>query len=80
MVRSRPLIAGPSPGSDHKHDHTVVLWLSVEVAAERLSITPVALRHRLRRAQRLVGRHIVADLDGVAEGRKLGSIWRVRVL
>lgn len=78
MIRSRPVTAGSGPRSDPDHDHPV-LWLSVEVAAERLSITPVALRHRLRRAQRVVGRHIVADLDGIAEGRKLGSVWRVRV-
>lgn len=78
MVTSRPLIAGGLQGSDPDHDRTV-RYLSVEEAAVLLSTTPVALRHRLRRAQQLVGRVIVADL-GVAEGRKMGSSWRVRIL
>lgn len=53
-------------------------FLTVAQAARILQISPVALRHRLRRAQRRVRGEVVADL-GCAVGRRLGSSWRVQL-
>jgi hypothetical protein len=39
-------------------------YLTIEIAAQRLSTTPNALRARLRRSQRREGTSIVADLGG----------------
>ncbi|HEX2875934.1 MAG TPA: hypothetical protein VHP33_32010 [Polyangiaceae bacterium] len=50
----------------------------MEAAADVLSLEPTALRARLRRAQRTVGRSIVADLGGGISGFKLGKSWRLR--
>jgi hypothetical protein len=51
----------------------------VEAAADVLSLKPTALRARLRRAQRAVGRSIVADLGDGISGFKLGKSWRLRL-
>jgi hypothetical protein len=56
--------------------------LSVEEAAARLGVTPVALRHRCRRAQRREGREIIARLGAGVVAYKLGrsgrSSWRFK--
>ena len=54
------------------------IFYTVEAAADALSLQPTALRARLRRAQRAVGRSIVADLGGGSFGFKLGKSWRLR--
>jgi hypothetical protein len=54
------------------------IFYTVEAAADVLSLEPTALRARLRRAQRAVGRSIVADLGGGISGFKLGKSWRLR--
>lgn len=55
------------------------IFYTVEAAADVLSLKPTALRARLRRAQRAVGRSIVADLGGGISGFKLGKSWRLRL-
>jgi hypothetical protein len=61
----------PSPPSKPTYD-------SVDVAALRLSTTPIALRARCRRRARREGRDIVAHLGGGILAIKLGVSWRVR--
>ncbi len=55
-----------------------VLWLSVEAAAERLSLGPVALRARLRRAERAEGDLRVARIGAGVVGVRFGRQWRLR--
>jgi hypothetical protein len=52
-------------------------YLTVELAAQRLSTTPNALRARLRRSQRREGTSIVADLGGGLRAIKFGRNWRL---
>lgn len=56
--------------------------LSAQEAATRLGVTPVALRHRCRRAQRREGREIIARLGAGVVAYKLGksgrSSWRFK--
>jgi hypothetical protein len=52
-------------------------YLTVEIAAQRLSTTPNALRARLRRCQHREGASIVADLGGGVRGIKFGRSWRL---
>ncbi len=52
---------------------------SVKKAAAPLGKTPVALRHELRRKQRLENGRIVAEIDGGAIGYKRGRVWRIRL-
>ena len=54
------------------------LYDTVEVAAVKLSSEPIALRARLRRAQRREGNAIVADLGGGIHAFKFGRNWRIR--
>jgi len=54
------------------------MFHTVETAAQILKLSVKALRERLRRAQRRVGKEIVADL-GIATGRKFGRSWRITV-
>ena len=56
----------------------VLQYDTVETAAAKLGIAPTALRARLRRAQRVEGNAIVADLGGGIRGFKFGSSWRIR--
>lgn len=53
-------------------------YFSVEQAAVRLGVTPVALRARIRRCQRREGRDVVARLGGAIIAIKLGALWRIR--
>jgi hypothetical protein len=52
-------------------------YLTIEIAAQRLSTSPNALRARLRRCQRREGTSVVADLGGGLRGIKLGRSWRI---
>lgn len=52
--------------------------LTPDDAAKRLAITPVALRARCRRAQRIERGQVVAPLGGGIVAFKFGSSWRVR--
>lgn len=52
--------------------------LTPEEAAPLLSLTPVALRARCRRAARRRGREVQADLGGGIVAFKMGRSWRVR--
>jgi hypothetical protein len=54
------------------------LFETVEAASAKLSLDPTALRARLRRAQRVEGDRIVADLGGGIHGFKFGKSWRIR--
>jgi hypothetical protein len=54
------------------------VYYTVEAAAAKLSLDPAALRARLRRAQRVEGSAIVADLGGDIQGFKFGKSWRIR--
>lgn len=54
------------------------MYDTVETAAAKLGIHPTALRARLRRAQRVEGNAIVADLGGGIRGFKFGKSWRIR--
>ena len=54
------------------------VYYTVEAAAAKLSLDPAALRARLRRAQRVEGNAIVADLGGGIRGFKFGKSWRIR--
>lgn len=66
----------PSPVSSARSAReTLVL---IEVAAERLSVAPDALRARCRRAARRVGDTVVANLGGGIVAFKFGRSWRVR--
>jgi hypothetical protein len=58
--------------------HGGPLYYTVEAAAAKLSLDPAALRARLRRAQRVEGDMIVADLGGGIRGFKFGKSWRIR--
>lgn len=52
-------------------------WISLQSAADLLSLTPAALRKSLdRRSLRTPDGGVEAELDGV-RGRKLGRLWRV---
>ena len=54
-------------------------WLTVRAAAERLSVTPSALRRSLEhQARRASDGGVEADIDGV-KVRKFGRLWRVRL-
>jgi hypothetical protein len=53
-------------------------YVTIEEAAPRLSLKPVALRARCRRCSRRVGKNIVANLGGGITAIKLGTSWRVR--
>jgi hypothetical protein len=53
-------------------------YLPIDRAAERLALTPVALRARCRRAARREGRHLVAHLGPGVVACKFGRSWRVR--
>lgn len=54
-------------------------WVTVRAAAERLSVTPGALRRSLeRQARRATDGGVEADIDGV-RARKFGRLWRVRL-
>jgi hypothetical protein len=67
----------PSDGTFHP-SRAEQLYDTVEVAAVKLSSEPVALRARLRRAQRREGNAIVADLGGGIHAFKFGRNWRIR--
>ena len=54
------------------------LFDTVESAAVKLGLDPTALRARLRRAQRVEGNAVVADLGGGIRGFKFGKSWRIR--
>lgn len=56
-----------------------VVFHTPESAAPLLSLSPVALRARLRRAARRVRGEVVADLGGGVVGVKLGRSWRIRL-
>ena len=51
---------------------------TIEVAADRLSLEPDALRARCRRAARKVGDEIIAHLGGGIVAFKFGRSWRVQ--
>ena len=51
---------------------------NVESAAGKLGLESTALRARLRRAQRVEGNAVVADLGGGIRGFKFGKSWRIR--
>jgi hypothetical protein len=68
----------PGASSEKRRLPPSALFYTVEAAADVLSLEPTALRARLRRAQRAVGRSIVADLGGGIFGFKLGKSWRLR--
>jgi len=53
-------------------------YLPIDEAAPRLSLTPLALRARCRRAARRDGRVISAHLGGGIVAYKFGRSWRVR--
>jgi hypothetical protein len=53
-------------------------YITVDQAADLLATTPVALRHRLRRAQRKDGRQIIAPLLDGYVGVKFGRSWKIR--
>ena len=55
------------------------LYDTVESAAVKLATDANALRARLRRAQRLEGDAIVADLGGGIRAFKFGKNWRISV-
>lgn len=56
---------------------TIVKWMTVEEAAPTMSVTPEALRARLRRnARRAPDGGIEADIDGL-RARKFGRSWRI---
>jgi hypothetical protein len=63
----------PGASSERRPLGPSTIVYTVEAAAEVLSLEPSALRARLRRAQRAVGRSIVADLGGGISGFKLGK-------
>ncbi len=53
-------------------------YLTIDAAASRLSMTPLALRKRCTKLARKVGKDIKADIgDGIVAVR-FGRIWRVR--
>ena len=54
------------------------MYLTIEAAALRLSMSPAALRKRVSREARRVGRDIRAEIgDGIVAVR-FGRLWRVR--
>jgi len=59
------------------NQHAEPRYLTVEQAAAILSLTPAALRARLRRAQRAEGRQVVAGLGGGVAAFLLGRTWRI---
>jgi hypothetical protein len=61
----------PFPSRDQKR------LQPIEVAANRLSLAPDALRARCRRAARRVGDSVVAHLGGGIVAFKFGRSWRV---
>jgi hypothetical protein len=52
-------------------------FLSIEQAAPRLDMTPIALRARCRRASIREGRDVVARLGAGVVAYKIGTSWRV---
>jgi hypothetical protein len=53
-------------------------WVSVDVAAQFLSLAPGRLRRTLeRRATRDADGHVVVRMDGIV-ARKLGRLWRLK--
>lgn len=66
-----------SPAEGHRAPRAA-LFETVEAAASKLSLDPTALRARLRRAQRVEGSSVVADLGGGILGFKFGKSWRIR--
>jgi hypothetical protein len=53
-------------------------WVSVDVAAQFLSLAPGRLRRTLeRRATRDADGHVVVSMDGIV-ARKLGRLWRLK--
>jgi hypothetical protein len=57
---------------------TVQDYFTVEQSAARLGLTPVALRHRIRRTQRKEGKEVVARIGAGIVAYRIGSSWRVR--
>lgn len=53
-------------------------YLTIEQAAERLAMTPEALRKRCMRGARKVGRDVSAELGDGIVAVKFGRIWRLR--
>lgn len=53
-------------------------YVTIEHAAERLSLPPDALRARCRRAQRLLAGRVVAELGDGIRAVKIGRSWRVQ--
>jgi len=78
-------VAGDTRGDSSEQPHVerrraprIALFETVEAASTKLSPDPTALRARLRRAQRVEGNAIVADLGGGILGFKFGKSWRIR--
>jgi len=69
-ARAEPRTAGaPSDPAD---------YVTIDEAAPRLALTPLALRARCRRAARRDGRIVAAHLGGGVVAYKFGRSWRVR--
>jgi hypothetical protein len=84
--RSSPAAAPPAPSSSTRLVDSAAStaavdraadYVPIEEAAARLTLTPLALRARCRRAARRVGREIVAHLGAGVVAYKFGRSWRV---
>jgi len=84
--RSAPPAVPPAPSSSTRAvDAASALtadraadYVPIEEAAARLTLTPIALRARCRRAARREGRNVVAHLGAGVVAYKFGRSWRVR--
>jgi hypothetical protein len=83
--RSSPAAAPPAPSSSTRVVDAAsgaavdrgADYVPIEEAAMRLTLTPLALRARCRRAARREGRTIVAHLGAGVVAYKFGRSWRV---
>ncbi len=78
MTAERPTPNNSRPTGRKPAGRGEPVYYTVEAAAAKLSLDPAALRARLRRAQRVQGNAIVADLGGGIRGFKFGKSWRIR--
>lgn len=77
MRRDRGQSLGSSAGVSEPSD-PAAHYLTVEAAAQRLSLTAGALRARCRRHARREGRKVIAHMGGGIVAIKMGTSWRLR--
>lgn len=55
-----------------------MIYLTIIQAAERLAMTPLALRKRCTRGARRVGKDVKAEIGDGIVAVQFGRVWRVR--